>query len=59
VNLTYRDQVFRFETQPGAPMLAHGPGVGPVARCTEPDISMRASQACDAPGQPVRHTRNG
>ena len=59
VNLTQRHQVFRNETQRGAPMLAHGPGVFPVTRRAEPDVTLRAAEALDAPGQPVRHTRNG
>jgi hypothetical protein len=57
--LTQRDQVFRFETQRGAPMLAHCPGVVPVTRRTEPDVAMRASQTFDTPGQSVRHPGNG
>ena len=59
VNLTQRDQVFRNETQRGAPTLAHRPGVFPVTRRAEPNVALRATQAFDAPGQPVRHTRNG
>jgi hypothetical protein len=59
VNLTQGNKMLGYKTQRGAPMLAHRPGVVPVAGCTKPDVAMGTAQAFDAPGYPMGHTGDG